>query len=66
MVEINIWKIRTEKEITLTTLARKTGISRSALSNYENGKRYPTLNQLEKIAIALDTTITKLYESPYK
>ena len=52
--------------MTLTALASRTGISLGALFNYENGKRSPTLNQLEKIAIALNTTITELYESPYK
>ncbi len=65
-MEILIWKIRAEKGISLKELARRTGISKSALNNYENGKRQPTLQQLELIAKALDTTISNLYESKFK
>ena len=63
---INIWKARTEKGISLMELSRRTGISKSALNNYENGKRQPNLLQLELIAKALDTSISNLYESEYK
>ena len=65
-MEILIWKIRTEKGISLKELEKRTGISKSALNNYENGKRQPTLQQLELIAKALHTTISNLYESDYK
>ena len=63
---IIIWKARTEKGISLMELSRRTGISKSALNNYENGKRHPNLLQLELIAKALDTSISNLYESEYK
>ena len=63
---INIWKARTEKGISLMELSHRTGISKSALNNYENGKRQPNLLQLELIAKALDTSISNLYESEYK
>ena len=63
---INIWKARTEKGISLMELSRRTGISKSALNNYENGKRQPNLLQLELIAKALNTSISNLYESEYK
>lgn len=63
---IKIWEIRTEKSISLKELERRTGISKSALNNYENGKRSPNLNQLELIAKALNTSISNLYESDYK
>lgn len=65
-MEILIWKIRAEKGISLKELERRTGISKSALNNYENGKRYPNLQQLELIAEALNTTISSLYESKFK
>ena len=65
-MEIKIWEVRTEKGITLKELERRTGISKSALDNYENGKRSPNMNQMEKIAIALDTSISNLYESKRK
>lgn len=63
---IKIWELRTEKGITLSKLSAMTGISVGALSNYENSKREPTITQLEKIAKALNTTISNLYESDYK
>ncbi len=47
-------------------LAEQTGISKSALSNYENNKRYPNMAQMELLAMALDTSITDLFDSPYK
>ena len=62
----NIWQIRQQQKITLIQLAELTGISKSALNNYENDRRSPTLEDLEKIAIALDTHITDLFESSYK
>lgn len=46
---IKIWNVRTEKEITLSELAQRCGISRAALSNYENEIRYPTIFQMEKL-----------------
>lgn len=65
-MELLIWRERTKKGMTLRELSAKTGISKSALDNYENGVRSPNLNQLEMIAKALDTSITNLFESPYK
>lgn len=62
----NIWQIRQRQKITLIQLADLTGISKSALNNYENDKRSPTLEDLEKIAIALDVHITDLFDSLYK
>ena len=62
----NIWQIRQQQKITLIQLANLTGISKSALNNYENDRRSPTLDDLEKIAIALDVHITDLFESSYK
>lgn len=61
-----LWKTRSEKGITLVELAEQTGISKSALSNYENNKRYPNMAQMELLAKALDTSITDLFDSPYK
>ena len=52
--------------MSLVKLSQLTGISKSALSNYENGYRYPNIEQLERIAVALNTSIASLYESPYK
>ena len=65
-MRMKIWEVRQEKKISLKELERRTSISKSALNNYENGKRFPTINQLELIAKALHTSISNLYESDYK
>lgn len=58
-----IWQVRTKNEVTLIELSRRTGISKSALNNYENGKRSPTLVQVEAIAKALGCRMTELFYS---
>lgn len=63
---LKIWEARQKKGISLIELSKRTGISKSALNNYENGKRSPNMEQMELIATALDTSISNLYESPYK
>lgn len=65
-MEILTWQARTNRNLTLKELAKKTGISKTTLNTIENGKTSPTLRQLEAIAIALDTTISVLYDSKYK
>lgn len=65
-MEILTWQARTKRNLTLKELAEKTGISKTTLNTIENGKTSPTLRQLEAIAIALDTTISALYDSKYK
>ena len=65
-MKLLIWQARAEKGITLIELSEQTGISKSALSNYENNKRYPNMAQMELIAKALDTSIINLFDSQYK
>lgn len=65
-MQVKLWEIRREKEITLVELAGKTGIGKSTLNYIENQKVSPTLAQMEKIAIALGLKITDLFESDYK
>ena len=52
--------------MSLRQLAARTGISHAALNNYENGNRYPTIEQLERIAKALHIKISDLYDSDFK
>lgn len=65
-MKVTLWENRNKKQFTLIKLAEKTGIGKSTLNNIENGKVSPTLVQLEKIAIALESRITDLFESDYK
>lgn len=65
-MKLRIWEERTKRRVSLKQLSMHTGISKSALDNYENGKRYPTIEQLERIAKALHTNISNLYDSDFK
>ncbi|MCX4271921.1 MAG: helix-turn-helix transcriptional regulator [Acetatifactor sp.] len=58
--------IRREKKITLVQLAELTGLSKTTLNEFENERRMPNLEQLERIAMALDMRMSDLYESDYK
>lgn len=61
MIKINIWEIRTIKGLSLSELSDLSGVSKTHLNDIENGKKSPTLNILEKIALALDVNINDLY-----
>lgn len=65
-MKILTWDARKAAGLTLQELSDKTGISKTTLNDIENQIVSPTLIQLEKIAIALDTQITALFTSNYK
>ncbi len=65
-MKILLWQVRNEKGYTLMELAKRTGMGKSTLNNIENERVSPTMLQMEKLAIALDTKITDLFESEYK
>lgn len=65
-MKILIWQARSTKGVSLRELAAKTGISKSALNNMENGKQMPNLRHLELIAKALKVSMSSLYDSDYK
>lgn len=55
--------IRTERKLTGENIAFVTGISRSAYSNIENGKRRPSPEVAKKIAETLGFNWTRFYEN---
>lgn len=59
----NIKKIRTDKKITRKELAEKIEVSEPTISRYENGKREPNIETLNKIARALNVSILELIGS---
>lgn len=65
-MKLLLWGIRRKKKITLIQLAELTGISKTSLNEFENENRTPNLEQLERIAKALDIRMSDLYESEYK
>jgi len=55
---------RLERELTLTELARRAGMSRRALTEAEAGRANPTLLKLVGLARALDLAPAELFEPP--
>lgn len=64
-MKIRTWDARRSRGLTLVQLSGETGISKTTLNNIENEKVTPRIDQLEKIAKALDCKIGDLVESPY-
>ncbi|SFF68251.1 Helix-turn-helix [Clostridium cadaveris] len=56
----NIRKIRIEKGLTQKELAKKSGVSLSALNKYEREDRIPKIDAIEKISEALNIQIDYL------
>lgn len=56
----NLKRIRTEKGISQGDIVRTLGVSRSFISNIENGKTNPTLSTIAKLAKALEVPIEDL------
>jgi len=56
----NLKRIRTAKNITQGDIVRTLGVSRSFVSNIENGKTNPTLATIAKLAKAIGVSIGEL------
>ena len=65
-MKILLGDIMYRKNISVRQLSLMTGIPKSTISNIMNERYSPTLEKLEKIAIALEVKISDLYESEYK
>ncbi|MCT4488343.1 XRE family transcriptional regulator [Levilactobacillus parabrevis] len=59
-----IVRVRTRKAISLSELARRTGIAKSTLSRYESGSRTFPLNKAETFAVALGVDVGSLLGLP--
>lgn len=59
-MELKIKEFMSERGVTSAWLAEKVGLSKVAISNIVTGKSYPSLDNLIKIAEALNTSITDL------
>lgn len=53
-------QIRHERGISQKELSEKTGLTRQTIHNIENGKQYPTLYNIIKIAEALKISVDEL------
>jgi len=61
-MNLKVKEICRDKGLTITLLAEKLNIKQESLSRAINGN--PTIETLEKIAVALDVPIAELFEKP--
>lgn len=57
---LSLTSLRCKKGISQNELAEKIGITGSAISQYESGKRKPNIEVLKKIAQVLNCTVDDL------
>lgn len=60
-MKVFVQKIRLEKNISQSELARKSGVSKAHISYIESGQKNPTLMTLCKIAQAMDVPCCCLF-----
>ncbi|MNL79006.1 HTH-type transcriptional regulator SinR [compost metagenome] len=62
----NIAKKRLERGWTQSELAERSGVSQSTISQIESGERkYPRVNNIKKIAEALETSMEELIDEKF-
>lgn len=58
-----ICKLRENKNLTQSELAKILDVSDKSISKWENGQAFPRIETFEKLAIALDTTVEDIYSA---
>lgn len=61
-IKILIKQVRQEKNMTLETLAKLSGVSKGHLSKIERQERDPKLSTIIQIALALKVNVSELYK----
>ncbi|MFH5186135.1 helix-turn-helix domain-containing protein [Paenibacillus sp. TAB 01] len=59
-----ISQLRGERQLTQGELARIIGVTRAALSHYENDRRQPTYDTLKKLAQYFSVSVDYVMEGP--
>lgn len=63
-MELRIKELAKAKGVSIVSLARMVGITQPNMSNLANGKATPSLETLEKIANALNVSISDFFVQP--
>ena len=64
LVRTRIRSLRLERGLTQEALCERAEVSVDAVNRIENGTRVPTIDTLEKIALALGVSTTELLQKP--
>ena len=59
-MEILLWQVRQDKNMSIRALAEKSGVSKSEIADIENGAKIPRVDTLCMLAVALDVTVEDL------
>lgn len=62
MVDVRVRAVRVERGMTLTELAKRTGLSPGLLSQVERGQTNPSLETLRRVAEVLEVPIFSLFD----
>lgn len=57
----NVKKVRLERGMSISELARRAGLSRVAVTNIENGESNPLATSMYSISLALDKKISEIF-----
>lgn len=61
----NVARLRKQKNMTQSDLAKAIGVNKQTISNIEKGDGYPTFNNLEKISCVLEADAVQLFADEY-
>lgn len=64
-IEYKLWKVRTDKGMSIRKLEKLSGVSKSTINNIENGCHDPTIRTLCMLAKALQVTPEELYSCKF-
>jgi transcriptional regulator with XRE-family HTH domain len=64
MLAANLRRLRIARHLSLSELARATGMSKATLSGIENGRANPTVETLASLAAALRVSLIELLDEP--
>lgn len=60
----NIKRLRKERKITQSEIAKKLGVCKATVSSWEIGRTEPNLEKIEEICAVLHCMKTEIYEKP--
>ena len=60
-IEMKLKQIRKEKNMSLSELSKKSGVSKTQINDIENNRKKPTLQSVILLAKALDVNVNDLY-----
>jgi transcriptional regulator with XRE-family HTH domain len=64
LLSLNLKRIRTERGWSQDELAHWAGLPRTYIGLFERKQRNPTLDTVESLAAALDTSMSELFKAP--